>query len=1068
MLVAVSSTASGSLTNTAAVSAPAGVTDPSSANNSATDIDTLSPTADVSITKTDGLSTVVPGTLVTYTVVASNPGPSTVTAATISDTIPATLGAATWTCSATAGSSCPASGSGNLSASVTLAPGGSVTFSISATVVASATGTISNTATITLPGGVTDPTPANNSATDLTTVTPQTDLTVTKTDGTATAVPGQSTTYVVVVTNTGPSSVTGATVTDVMPAGVSSMTWTCTGSAGGVCPASGSGSINSTVDLPVGASVTFSVDVAIAAGTTGTLTNTAAVAVPLGVTDTNAANNTATDVDTLTPRADLAVTKTDGVASVVPGQSTTYTITVANNGPSDAPATAVTDAQPAAASFTSWTCSPSAGAGCTTASGSGSINTTVDLPVGTTATFTVVAAVDAAATGTLANTAGAAPAAGIVDPTPANNSDTDTDSLTPTADLSITKTNLLASVVPGTPVSYTITASNSGPSAVVGATVVDTLPASLAAPTWTCTATGGGSCAASGSGSINDTVNLPVGASVTYTVAGTVTSTAVGTITNTATVASPSGVTDPVPGNDSATDSDPLTPQVDLSITKSDGIAIADPLDTLTYTIDVSNAGPSSATDAVVVDNVPVSLTGVSWTCANGAGGVCDTSGPVAGNINTTVDLGVNGSVQFTVTGTIAGATIGSVVNTATVSAPAGATEIDSADNAATDSTAVTSTAALSISKTDGQTTGVAGTSSTYTITVVNSGPSAVVDAGVTDVLPAAFTNGMWTCVASGSGNCDDAGPTAGDINTTVDLPSGGSATFTVTGTIDPAFTGALSNTATVTAPPGTIDNPADNSATDTTTVVAEANLIVTKSDGTTTATPGANTTYTVTVVNSGPSTVPGATISDPLPAGATAMNWTCTASAGSSCTASGSGALVDTANLLPGGQLTYVVIVQIDAAAVGTLSNTATASVPVTVTETALLDNSATDIDTLVANTDLEITKTDNTPTAVPGTAVTYTIVATNNGPSDAIGATVTDTFPATLTGITWTCVGPCSPSGTGSLNDVVDLPVGSSVTYTVSATVTPSARRRADQHRHCCRCRRHERSELLQQHRH
>ena len=46
------------------------------------------------------------------------------------------------------------------------------------------------------------------------------------------------------------------------------------------------------------------------------------------------ANNSATDTDTVTGSADLAITKTDGVASVIAGTSTTYTITVTNNGPS--------------------------------------------------------------------------------------------------------------------------------------------------------------------------------------------------------------------------------------------------------------------------------------------------------------------------------------------------------------------------------------------------------------------------------------------------------------------------------------------------------------------------------------------------------------------------------------------------------------------------------------------------------------------------------------------------------------------------------------------------------------
>ena len=67
--------ATGSLTNTATVSVGAGVTDPDSGNNTATDTDTLTPTADLVITKTDGATTAIPGTSVTYTIVASNAGP---------------------------------------------------------------------------------------------------------------------------------------------------------------------------------------------------------------------------------------------------------------------------------------------------------------------------------------------------------------------------------------------------------------------------------------------------------------------------------------------------------------------------------------------------------------------------------------------------------------------------------------------------------------------------------------------------------------------------------------------------------------------------------------------------------------------------------------------------------------------------------------------------------------------------------------------------------------------------------------------------------------------------------
>ena len=57
-----------------------------------------SPTADLSITKTDGQTTATPGQAITYTIVATNAGPSTITGATVADTVPADLTGVTWTC----------------------------------------------------------------------------------------------------------------------------------------------------------------------------------------------------------------------------------------------------------------------------------------------------------------------------------------------------------------------------------------------------------------------------------------------------------------------------------------------------------------------------------------------------------------------------------------------------------------------------------------------------------------------------------------------------------------------------------------------------------------------------------------------------------------------------------------------------------------------------------------------------------------------------------------------------------------------------------------------------------
>src|SRR5690606_13078610 len=103
------------------------------------------------------------------------------------------------------------------------------------------------------------------------------------------------------------------------------------------------------------------------------------------------------------------------------------------------------------------------------------------------------------------------------------------------ADLSITKTDGVATAIPGGSVTYTITGSNAGPDAVTGATIADTFPATETC-TWTCVGAGGGTCTAAGAGNINDAVNLPAGGSVTYTASCAISAAATGTLSNTATI----------------------------------------------------------------------------------------------------------------------------------------------------------------------------------------------------------------------------------------------------------------------------------------------------------------------------------------------------------------------------------------------------------------------------------------------------------------------------------------------------------------------------------------------------
>jgi uncharacterized repeat protein (TIGR01451 family) len=255
--------------------------------------------------------------------------------------------------------------------------------------------------------------------------------------------------------------------------------------------------------------------------------------------------------------ADLAITKTDGVSSVTPGLPVTYTIQASNSGPSAVTNASVVDTFPASLSSISWTCSSSAGSFCAAASGSGNINQTVSLLVGGSATFVATGTLSLAATGTLVNTAAVSPPSGFVDPDLPNNTATDADMILILADVSVTKTDGLATAVPGQAIAYTITVSNGGPRPVSGVSVSDPVPGSLLSPAWTCVASGGASCTASGSGSINDAINLPVGSIATYTLSGTL-STGPAGLSNTATAALPAGYADPLAANNSATDTDIL------------------------------------------------------------------------------------------------------------------------------------------------------------------------------------------------------------------------------------------------------------------------------------------------------------------------------------------------------------------------------------------------------------------------------------------------------------------------------------------------------------------------------
>jgi len=98
-------------------------------------------------------------------------------------------------------------------------------------------------------------------------------------------------------------------------------------------------------------------------------------------------------------------------------------------------------------------------------------------------------------------------------------------------------------------------------------------------------------------------------------------------------------------------------------------------------------------------------------------------------------------------------------------------------------------------------------------------------------------------------------------------------------------------------------------------------------------------------------------------------------------------------------------------------------------------------DVCVVVANPDLSVTKTDNKANFVPGTNNVYTIVVSNTNVAAVTGARFTDNAPAGTSITSWTATfsggATGALSGNGNINQLVNMPVSSSITYTVTLAV-------------------------------
>ncbi len=188
------------------------------------------------------------------------------------------------------------------------------------------------------------------------------DLTLTSQTSATQIVAGESFTYTVQLTNSGPDDAQNVVFTDLAPAGV---TFTSCISTAGACALSGAGASLNLATLPNGQTVTITIQATLSAtvadGTT--LANTPSVT--SSTADPNTGNNSGSAGSasiTVQNKSDLQVTTASSLDVVNFGGTLTYTVTVTNLGPFQASTVTLVDPVPAQAIFLSMN---TGGASCT-------------------------------------------------------------------------------------------------------------------------------------------------------------------------------------------------------------------------------------------------------------------------------------------------------------------------------------------------------------------------------------------------------------------------------------------------------------------------------------------------------------------------------------------------------------------------------------------------------------------------------------------------------------------------------------------------------------------------------
>jgi len=907
--------------------------------------------ANLAISKDDGVTTVTAGGTTTYTVTVTNNGPGAADGATVTDPAASGLVKAAVSCSASGAAVCPSSLTvAKIEAGVaipTLPNGGSVTFTIPATVTA-ASGSVTNGATVTAPSGTVDPDSSNNSASDTDTVGAVADLSIAK-SGPSTINDGATLSYTILVGNAGPSSADGALFVDPAVANFNATGVTCGSATGGaVCPTSGNAVSNmqgggiAIPTLPSGGSVTFTVTGT--AGASGSISNTASVVPPAGVSDPGSGNNSS-KVDTTIQTPNLAVAKSSNGPWSIGQNGAKYTITVTNNGLAptggtvtvrDTLPTGITPQWSSPSTFGNWSCAFSGqNFTCTSATaiaGSGATDsmmlpvnvTPAAVPSGTTATATNQAAVGG---GGDPYNGGGVPTPGNCTPASDPHCTSNTTTVNTATNVTLVKNGPPAVLVNG-PIGYTFDLGNSGgTSSTTTVTVQDQLPVGVVADSiangtdvsnvncGTLPSTAGALLACT------ITLNTPLAANaasgaVSFVLNATAPA-AGGAITNYAST-DPSGGTNPPTPGASCTPSascGSATTQVNTlaSITTTKVLSTINgsvaganaPVkagDVLVYTITSSDSGDTAGA-TTLTEHVPgqTTYTGAdsgAWSCAvgSGSGTACTASQNVAAH--------GSASTTFTVT-VVTLATPGTLSNSITSSADSSCANCSTSDPVLAPS--------LQASKSSNGPWTVGQSGAAYTLSVKNAGTAAtsgtitVKDAlpsGITPQWSSPSTFGNWSCSFSGqSVTCTSSTAIAVNATDTFTLPVNATASAVTSGTSAIATNQAAVggggdpyNGGSVPTPGNCSPSNDPHCATNPTTVNTPASITVAKSLDASTTTPivgGQAIVYDLTATNTGGTAVTGYQFYEVVPTNTTfasiqsdaTTNCTAGAAAGTLCT---------------------------------------------------------------------------------------------------------------------------------------------------------------------------------------